>query len=112
MKRLLEWKQRMLQSPLTRKSSRNASRTQTPTNSSSPVPSLTHDNFRHKILQELEQSGDSGQNANLTSSSGVQTQTDVQQVTRKGSGASRFGFLIFFFILALMKIKFDFIGLF
>ena len=40
MKRLLEWKQRMLQSPLTRKSSRNASRTQTPTNSDSPIPSI------------------------------------------------------------------------
>jgi len=40
MKRLLEWKQRMLQSPLTRKSSRNASRAQTPTNSDSPIPSL------------------------------------------------------------------------
>lgn len=40
MKRLLEWKQRMLQSPLTRKSSRNASRTQTPTNSDSPIPPL------------------------------------------------------------------------
>jgi hypothetical protein len=62
MKRLLEWKQRMLQSPLTRKSSRNASRTQTPTNSSSPVPSLTHpsgDVFRQRVLAELDRSADS-----------------------------------------------------
>ena len=55
MKRLLEWKQRMLQSPLTRKSSRNASRTQTPTNSDSPVPSLNNDEIRKKVLEELKQ---------------------------------------------------------
>ncbi len=63
MRRLLEWKQRMLQSPLTRKSSRNASRTQTPTNSSSPVPSLLFQqqhqnqqqvNFRQRVLEELD----------------------------------------------------------
>ena len=48
MKRLLNWKQRMLQSPLTRKSSRNASRTQTPTNSDSPVPSL-NDDIRNRV---------------------------------------------------------------
>ena len=54
MKRLLEWKQRMLQSPLTRKSSRNASRTQTPTNSDSPVPSLNNDEIRKKVLEELQ----------------------------------------------------------
>ncbi len=66
MRRLLEWKQRMLQSPLTRKSSRNASRTQTPTNSNSPVPSLLfqqqqqhqqhhgENNFRQRVLEELE----------------------------------------------------------
>ena len=53
MKRLLNWKQRMLQSPLTRKSSRNASRTQTPTNSDSPVPSL-NDDIRKKVLEELQ----------------------------------------------------------
>ena len=45
MKRLLEWKQRMLQSPLTRKSSRNPSRTQTPSidtmSGDSPVPAAT-----------------------------------------------------------------------
>ena len=55
MKRLLEWKQRMLQSPLTRKSSRNASRTQTPTNSDSPVPSLNNDEIRKKVMEELQQ---------------------------------------------------------
>ncbi len=58
MKRLLEWKQRMLQSPLTRKSSRNASRTQTPTNSNSPVPNTVaigqDSQFRQKVLEELE----------------------------------------------------------
>ena len=66
MKRLLEWKQRMLQSPLTRKSSRNTSRAQTPTNSSSPAPSMTtninnayhghhqSDHIRQKVLAELE----------------------------------------------------------
>jgi hypothetical protein len=54
MKRLLEWKQRMLQSPLTRKSSRNASRTQTPTNSDSPVPSINNDDIRKKVLEELQ----------------------------------------------------------
>jgi hypothetical protein len=53
MKRLLEWKQRMLQSPLTRKSSRNASRTQTPTNSDSPVPSLNNDDIRKRVIEEL-----------------------------------------------------------
>ena len=53
MKRLLNWKQRMLQSPLTRKSSRNASRTQTPTNSDSPVPSL-NDDIRKRVLEELQ----------------------------------------------------------
>ena len=56
MKRLLEWKQRMLQSPLTRKSSRNTSRTQTPTNSDSPVPSLgNNDDIRKRVIEELAQ---------------------------------------------------------
>ena len=84
MKRLLEWKQRMLQSPLTRKSSRNASRTQTPTNSSSPVPSLnsTNDFFRQKVLSELERSGESVRSA-------AQTPAENRRVSRKGSGASR-----------------------
>ena len=54
MKRLLNWKQRMLQSPLTRKSSRNASRTQTPTNSDSPVPSLHNEDIRKRVLEELQ----------------------------------------------------------
>ena len=50
----------MLESPLTRKSSRNTSRAQTPTNSSSPAPSMSNtgishgDNIRHKVLVELE----------------------------------------------------------
>ena len=57
MKRLLEWKQRMLQSPLTRKSSRNASRTQTPTNSDSPVPSLSNDDIRKRVIEELAAQG-------------------------------------------------------
>jgi hypothetical protein len=57
MKRLLEWKQRMLQSPLTRKSSRNASRTQTPTNSDSPVPSLNNDDIRKRVIEELAAQG-------------------------------------------------------
>ena len=52
---LLQWKQRMLQSPLTRKSSRNASRTQTPTNSDSPVPSLGNaaNNVDHQFRQKV-----------------------------------------------------------
>ena len=86
MKRLLEWKQRMLQSPLTRKSSRNASRTQTPTNSSSPVPSLSNNSnnfFRQKVLLELERSGES------VKSSAAQTPAESRRVSRKGSGASR-----------------------
>ena len=97
MKRLLEWKQRMLQSPLTRKSSRNASRTQTPTNSSSPVPSLNNHNnnnnsssnhnnssdfFRQKVLLELERSGESSVKSS-------QTPSESRRVSRKGSGASR-----------------------
>ena len=64
MKRLLEWKQRMLQSPLTRKSSRNTSRAQTPTNSSSPAPSMSNtgnqqhgDHIRQKVLVELDVTG-------------------------------------------------------
>ena len=91
MKRLLEWKQRMLQSPLTRKSSRNASRTQTPTNSSSPVPSLNNNNemFRQKVLQELERSGESTKSV-MTSSSAAQTPAETRRVSRKGSGASRY----------------------
>ncbi|XP_059080591.1 uncharacterized protein LOC131878582 isoform X2 [Tigriopus californicus] len=86
MKRLLEWKQRMLQSPLTRKSSRNASRTQTPTNSNSPVPSLGHDSqFRQKVLDELEkQSGKSSTPGNSSSNT-----TSERRLSRKGSGASR-----------------------
>jgi hypothetical protein len=85
MKRLLEWKQRMLQSPLTRKSSRNASRTQTPTNSDSPVPSLTENQiFRMKVLEELElQEG-------RTISEGAGTPgSAARRLSRKGSGASR-----------------------
>jgi len=75
MKRLLEWKQRMLQSPLTRKSSRNASRTQTPTNSDSPIPSLKSDNLR---LKELERGNESGRSM-LTLSSGAQTPSEIRK---------------------------------
>jgi len=86
MKRLLEWKQRMLQSPLTRKSSRNASRTQTPTNSSSPVPSLGNDNiFRQKVQQGLDQGGENA----TRYASAPQTLNENPGVSRKGSGASR-----------------------
>ena len=78
MKRLLEWKQRMLQSPLTRKSSRSASRTQTPTNSSSPVPSLLYqnDHLRGPMQQKFS---DHQTNPNSV----------ARRVSRKGSGASR-----------------------
>lgn len=86
MKRLLEWKQRMLQSPLTRKSSRNASRTQTPTNSSSPVPSLGNivdAHFRQKVLEELEQQ-------EITKAAAASSSSEVvRRLSRKGSGASR-----------------------
>ena len=75
MKRLLNWKQRMLQSPLTRKSSRNASRTQTPTNSDSPVPSL-NDDIRKKVLEELQ----------YTEPSQVPRE---KRLSRKGSSGSR-----------------------
>ena len=76
MKRLLDWKQRMLQSPLTRKSSRNASRTQTPTNSDSPVPSIHNDDIRKKVLEELQYTEPS------------QT-TKEKRLSRKGSSGSR-----------------------
>ena len=76
MKRLLEWKQRMLQSPLTRKSSRNASRTQTPTNSDSPVPSLNNDDIRKKVLEELQQPS-------------TPTVAKERRLSRKGSSGSR-----------------------
>ena len=66
MKRLLEWKQRMLQSPLTRKSSRNASRTQTPTNSDSPVPSLNNDDIRKRVMEELAAQHDPAGPAQVT----------------------------------------------
>ena len=83
MKRLLNWKQRMLQSPLTRKSSRNASRTQTPTNSDSPVPSL-NDDIRKRVLEELQ--------FNEPSQQQQQPQTPVikeKRLSRKGSSGSR-----------------------
>ncbi len=89
MKRLLEWKQRMLQSPLTRKSSRNTSRTQTPTNSSSPVPSLTNnDNHRQKSFFEMDRNGETNKSHPI-SSSAAQTPAESRRVSRKGSGASR-----------------------
>jgi hypothetical protein len=76
MKRLLDWKQRMLQSPLTRKSSRNASRTQTPTNSDSPVPSLNNDDIRKKVLEELQQPS-------------TPNVSKDRRLSRKGSSGSR-----------------------
>ena len=83
MKRLLEWKQRMLQSPLTRKSSRNASRTQTPTNSDSPVPSLNNDDIRKKVLEELQQPS-------------TPTVAKERRLSRKGSSGSRSSRCLFF----------------
>lgn len=81
MKRLLEWKQRMLQSPLTRKTSRNTSRTQTPTNSDSPVPSLHNDYIRQRVLEELNNQPDSAPN---------QTPKERERrLSRKGSSGSR-----------------------
>lgn len=75
MKRLLEWKQRMLQSPLTRKSSRNASRTETPTNASTDSPVLAPHFDRSKVLAELERQ--------------QHVQETPRRVTRKGSNRSR-----------------------
>ena len=110
MKRLLEWKQRMLQSPLTRKSSRNTSRAQTPTNSSSPAPSMSNtgnqqhgDHIRQKVLVELDRhqiSSTKMANSNNTSvnsnkspqqniSNGTNSVNVSRKVSRKGSGASR-----------------------
>ena len=106
MKRLLEWKQRMLQSPLTRKSSRNTSRAQTPTNSSSPAPSMSNtgggygDHIRQKVLVELERhpthvpknntnSVSSNKSPNNTSSGNNNHVNVTRKVSRKGSGASR-----------------------
>ena len=77
MKRLLNWKQRMLQSPLTRKSSRNASRTQTPTNSDSPVPSLHNDDIRKRVLEELQFNPETPQPIR------------EKRLSRKGSSGSR-----------------------
>jgi hypothetical protein len=66
MKRLLEWKQRMLQSPLTRKSSR----AQTPTNSDySPMPSMISQVDQQSRISKLANGG--------------------SKVSRKGSGSSR-----------------------
>ena len=79
MKRLLEWKQRMLQSPLTRKSSRNASRTQTPTNSDSPVPSINNDDIRKKVLEELQ----------FTEPLTPNQPSKDKRLSRKGSSGSR-----------------------
>ena len=88
MKRLLEWKQRMLQSPLTRKSSRNASRTQTPTNSDSPVPSLNNDDIRKKVLEELQQPS-------------TPTVAKERRLSRKGSSGSRSSRCLFPHLLIL-----------
>lgn len=76
MKRLLEWKQRMLQSPLTRKSSRNASRTQTPTNSDSPIPSF--------LLEKKDSKMNNGRPQPQ-----MQPIEANKRVSRKGSTASR-----------------------
>jgi hypothetical protein len=92
MKRLLEWKQRMLQSPLTRKSSRNASRTQTPTNSDSPIPSFLYQQEAQQQKQQKQQeqtifTKNLLQTATPTSSSA--NETPSKRVSRKGSTASR-----------------------
>ena len=105
MKRLLEWKQRMLQSPMIRKSSRNTSRAQTPTNSSSPAPSMSNvgnshgDHIRQKVLVEMERhqtnTTKNGNNSNNTSANSNKspqqniTNSVTRKVSRKGSGASR-----------------------
>ena len=87
MKRLLEWKQRMLQSPLTRKSSRNPSRTQTPTNSNSPVPTGVGQGFEVRKTSGL--AIDSSRKASVNESSGGGAPSSSRRVSRKGSGASR-----------------------
>ncbi len=93
MKRLLEWKQRMLQSPLTRKSSRNASRTQTPTNSDSPVPSFQHQHNsldssqnNNSMTRQITRPNDFTKQGEAAAAPGP---TPTRRVSRKGSGASR-----------------------
>ena len=88
MKRLLEWKQRMLQSPLTRKSSRNASRTQTPTNSDSPIPTMLQMENGAKPKQlEVNKVMNNGRPQPPTSQSSSEGQS--KRISRKGSTASR-----------------------
>lgn len=77
MKRLLEWKQRMLQSPLTRKSSRNASRTQTPTNSDSPIPSYVQNDPSRPMKSESVKLMNNGK------------PQPEKRISRKGSSSSR-----------------------
>ena len=82
MKRLLEWKQRMLQSPLTKKSSRNASRTQTPTNSDSPIPVFLPENIRSKLDSVAKMNNGKPYQPPPTSET-------PKRVSRKGSTGSR-----------------------
>ena len=84
MKRLLEWKQRMLQSPLTRKSSRNASRTQTPTNSDSPIPSFLPENIKGKLDSAVAKMNNGRPYQQL-----LPTSETPKRVSRKGSTGSR-----------------------
>ena len=88
MKRLLEWKQRMLQSPLTRKSSRNASRTQTPTNSDSPIPTMIQlENGTKPKQLETNKVMNNGRPQPPASQSSSEGQS--KRISRKGSTASR-----------------------
>ena len=90
MKRLLEWKQRMLQSPLTRKSSRNASRTQTPTNSDSPIPTmlqLEQNGAKPKQLEMSKVMNNGRPQPQMNSQSSSEGQN--KRISRKGSTASR-----------------------
>ena len=86
MKRLLEWKQRMLQSPLTRKSSRNASRTQTPTNSDSPVPSFVPESIKSKLDSVAKMNNGRPHQALPQAPATSET---PRRVSRKGSTGSR-----------------------
>ena len=89
MKRLLEWKQRMLQSPLTRKSSRNASRTQTPTNSDSPIPSFVPESIKGKLDTVAKMNNGKPYQPLTGPPIGPTSAETPKRVSRKGSTGSR-----------------------
>lgn len=89
MKRLLEWKQRMLQSPLTRKSSRNASRTQTPTNSDSPIPTFLQNEAGTPRPTRSEGTPVKLMNNGRPQPSNSASDSSGKRIVRKGSTASR-----------------------